>query len=124
MRSLKPVSLEVDQNKINLYADITDDWNPLHTAPEFAAGTEMKGVIAHGTMSVNLIWQALTASFGLEAAGGATLDIRFLRPVRVGDMVTAGGGIDDDDPSLWRVWVRNQRGEEVVGGTARFRVDS
>ncbi|MBW2622536.1 MAG: MaoC family dehydratase [Deltaproteobacteria bacterium] len=124
MRFLNPVSLEVDQEKINLYADITDDWNPLHTDPEFAAGTEMKGVIAHGTMSVNLIWQALTAAFGLETAGRTTLDIRFLRPVRVGDTVTAGGNPDDDDPSLWRVWVRNQRGEEVIGGTARFRVDS
>lgn len=124
MQSLKPMSLKVDQDKINLYAEITDDWNPLHTDPGFAAQTEMQGVIAHGTMSVNLIWQSLAITFGLEKAGIATLDIRFMRPVRPGDLVTSGGTPDGGDASLWRVWVRNQRDEEVIGGTARFRIDT
>ncbi|MEE9517897.1 MAG: hypothetical protein V3V52_12395 [Candidatus Adiutricales bacterium] len=43
-----------------------------------------------------------------------------LRP----DVVTAGGENDDKDPGLWKVWVKNQGGEVVIGGTARLPVNS
>jgi hypothetical protein len=39
------------------------------------------------------------------------------------DVVTAGGENDDKDPGLWKVWVKNQGGEEVIGGTARLPVN-
>jgi hypothetical protein len=42
----------------------------------------------------------------------------------VGDVVTAGGENDDKNPGLWKVWVKNQGGEEVIGGTARLPVNS
>lgn len=119
-QTLKPASLEVDQEKINLYAELTDDWNPLHTDPEFAAKTEMKRVIAHGTMSLNLIWESMTITFGLEAIEKSLLDIRFLKPVCIGDRVTSGGVPLDGEPGVWRVWVMNQKGEEVIGGTAHI----
>ena len=119
---LVDVSLTVDQAKIRQYAEITDDFNPIHLDAEFAAKTPMKGVIAHGTMSMNLIWQAITGTFGMDAAGGADLDIRFIRPVRLGDVVTAGGEASSEGGGRFKVWVRNQAGEPVIEGTATIPI--
>ena len=119
---LVDVSLTVDQAKIRQYAEITDDFNPIHLDAEFAAKTPMKGVIAHGTMSMNLIWQAITGTFGMDAAGGAELDIRFIRPVRLGDVVTAGGEASSEGGGRFKVWVRNQAGEPVIEGTATIPI--
>jgi 3-hydroxybutyryl-CoA dehydratase len=114
---LSPVSLTVDQQKINLYADVSDDYNPIHVNPEFAATTSMGGVIAHGTMSLNLIWQSILATFPGIAWEGVALDVRFLRPVRLGDTITGGGRKLDDD-GAFEVWVVNDREEPVIKGAA------
>lgn len=66
--SLKTVRLVVDQETILRYARITGDFNPLHVDPELAAKSAMGGVIAHGTLSMNLIWQSLSMTFGNDAA--------------------------------------------------------
>ena len=119
---LTDVSLTVDQAKIRQYAEITDDFNPIHLDAEFAARTPMKGVIAHGTMSMNLIWQAIAATFGTDAAVGAELDIRFIRPVRLGDVVTAGGEALSEGGGRFKVWVRNQAGDPVIEGMGTIPV--
>ena len=117
--ALAPFSLEVDQPAIDAYAVITNDFNPLHVDPVFAATTPMGGVIAHGTMSLSLIWRSIAESFGPEAAARAILDVRFLRPVRPGDTVSSGGSPRDD--ISYTVWVKNQHGEAVIEGTLSFR---
>ena len=114
---LDPVVLDVDQATINRYAAVTGDYNPIHVDPEFAATTEMGGVIAHGTMSLNLIWQALERTLSGEELRVVELDIRFRRPVRIGDRIEAGGELAADGRS-YQVWARNQKGEHVIEGTA------
>jgi len=119
---LAPVSLTVDQPTIDRYARLTQDPNPIHLDAAFAAGTEMGGIIAHGTLSMNLLWLALGRSFGPARLAGATLDIRFVRPVRVGDVVTTEG-VPAEAAGSWRVRVVNQRGEPVIEGHARLPED-
>ena len=119
--TLKPVALKVDRQAILGYAQITGDFNPIHVDPEFAARTPLGGVIAHGTLSLNLIWQSLAASFGKESMRGAAIDIRFAKPVREGDTVEAGGRRSADAPGRFDVWVRNQDGVDVIEGTATLR---
>jgi acyl dehydratase len=68
---LECVSKIVDRAAIRLYAEITDDFNPIHVDPEFAATTPMRGIIAHGMLSLNLIWQSLRATYGSQAQDGA-----------------------------------------------------
>lgn len=119
--ALKPVSLRVDREAILRYADITGDYNPIHVDPAFAAKTPMGGVIAHGTLSMNLLWQSLAATFGRAALRGAVLEIRFVRPVREGDTVEAGGRAGGDTAGSYEVWVRNQKGENVIEGSATVR---
>jgi acyl dehydratase len=117
-KNLEPVSLNVTMPTIMAYADLTDDYNPIHVDREFAEKTEMKGIIAHGTMSLNLIWQSLRRSLGNEAVAGTRLNIRFVRPVRENDTVTGGGIAQEGAPGTYEVWVRNQKDEPVITGTA------
>ncbi len=113
---LETASLRVSRSAILLYAAITDDFNPIHIDPGFAAQTPMKGIIAHGMLSLNLIWQSLRRSLGLDAVARIVLEVRFVRPVRENDVVTAGGERDADGRCT--VWVRNQAGETVIAGHA------
>ena len=113
MDALKTVSKRVDRTAIRLYAEITQDFNPIHVDPEFARQTAMGGIIAHGMLSLNLVWQSLRASLGDGFADGAVLDVRFVRPVREDDVVTAGGERNEDG---FDVWVRNQKDEPVIVG--------
>ena len=119
---LTTVPFEVTQDSIRTYAEITDDYNPLHLDEEFAATTPMKGVIAHGTMSLSLIWQSLTATFGIEKTKDMSVTIRFKKPVRPGDSLTARGTLRDDKPNTYDVWVENQDGERVIEGKAEVKV--
>jgi len=122
---LQPAHLTVDSAVIAAYAELTNDFNPIHLDPEFAARTPMGGVIAHGTMSIGLIWQALQRSVGAAAFEGAELDIRFIKPVRLGDTLVAGGHARADEPGAYEVWVRaeNDGGDRIVG-SVRIPFDS
>lgn len=114
---LAETSLHVTQARIDRYARLTGDPNPIHLDAGFAATTEMGGIIAHGTLSMNLLWQALEATFGADGTAGICLDIRFVRPVRVDDTVTAAGE-PADEAGVWQVRVVNQAGETVIDGHA------
>ena len=88
IKILKTSSKHVDFQSILDYAHVTNDFNPIHVDKEFAARSPMGGIIAHGTMSVALIWQSLRNTLGLQALDRINLEIRFVRPVRIGDVVT------------------------------------
>lgn len=121
-KQLKPSAQHVDFETILNYAALTGDYNPLHVDKEFAARSPMGGVIAHGTMSVALIWQALKNSLGIEALNRVHLEIRFVQPVRIDDDVTGGGELrEGSDPPLYEVWVRNGKGQDVIKGTATVK---
>jgi len=113
-----PGTLDITSEVIGKYADITNDYNPIHTDPDFAATTPMKGVIAHGTMSLALIWQALRRDFGAARCARAALDVRFIKPVRINDQLTARH--QPDEEGGLSVWVENQDGEPVIKGSARL----
>lgn len=114
---LAPVSMLVTQEAIIAYARITGDFNPLHVDPAFAAKTPMGGVIAHGTMSLNLIWQTIAGTLPAEQVQGGNLQIRFTKPVRLGRTVTASGAISAEVPGTYTVWADNDEGVRVIEGT-------
>lgn len=110
---IAPRSLRVDQAAIRRYAELTGDANPLHLDADFAATTRMAGIVAHGTLTSNLVAEMF------DAAGVCVveLQLRFLAPVRPGDVVTAEAQALPDQG--YRVRVCNQAGVEVVAGEAR-----
>ena len=110
-------SKTIDRVAIRRYADVTTDLNPIHLDPAFAATTPMRGIIAHGMLSLNLIWQSLRATYGDAASKGAELEVRFVRPVRENDTVSAGGRRKGGAAGIYEVQVTNQHGETVITGT-------
>ena len=119
--ALKPVQLSVTMDVIRAYGELSNDFNPIHVDPEFAATTPMGGVIAHGTLSLCLLWQAVQQSFAAEVFQDLDLDIRFVKPVRVGDVLTAGGERQPD--GSYAVWVRGPAGDERIVGQIQLNAE-
>ena len=78
---------EVTQEVINLFAEVSGDYNPVHVDPEFAAASLFKGVIAHGILSAAYI----SAVLGTQLPGLGSIylgqTLKFRAPVRPGDKV-------------------------------------
>jgi acyl dehydratase len=74
---------------VRLYSQITGDYNPLHTDPEFAAGTRFGKLIVQGGLTSGLL-NAIVAT-DLPGPGTVFLEThwRFLNPVFIGDTITA-----------------------------------
>lgn len=114
---LQSVSLAITEDVIQAYATLTNDFNPIHVDAAFAATTPMGRPIAHGTMSLCLIWQWLQRNFGAQSLADTDLQVRFVKPVYIGDVVTAGGQPSEQVPGLYDVWVRGQDGSDRIVGT-------
>lgn len=112
---LEPTRLTVTREFIRDYAVVSDDFNPIHLSPEYAAKTPMRGIIAHGTISLNLIWHSLERTFGKDFRCVMT-EVRFKAPVRENDTLEAGGEQLDGDRIS--VWVQNQDKLRVIEGVA------
>lgn len=121
-KQLKASTKHVDFDTIMAYAAVTNDYNPIHVDKAFAAKSPMGGIIAHGTMSVALIWQALRNTLGADALNRVHLEIRFVQPVRIDDDVAGGGELREaSQPPVYDVWVRNSKGQDVIKGTATLK---
>lgn len=118
--ALRPAALTATPEIILAYGELTSDLNPLHVDPTFAARTPMGGCIAHGTMSICLIWQSLSGSLGEAESTRIALDVRFVEPVRAGETIHAGGELQEGVADCYAVWVRGEDGADRVTGTARL----
>ncbi|MBI3109061.1 MAG: MaoC family dehydratase N-terminal domain-containing protein [Candidatus Rokubacteria bacterium] len=112
-------AVEITQERIGRYAEITEDWNPLHVDQAFARTTSFGGVIAHGMLSLNLAWELLREIHGDEGIEDVELTVRFKKPVRPGDTVRARARREADAAGGWEVWIENQAGDAVIAGHAR-----
>jgi acyl dehydratase len=82
----------IDQDRIDKFADVTEDHQFLHIDPEAAAATPFGGTIAHGFLTLSML--SAMAYSGLPAMIGTTMglnyglnSLRFLAPVRSGKRV-------------------------------------
>ncbi len=120
---LHPTSLVITPRAIESYALLTQDFNPIHLDPEFAARTPRGSVIAHGTMSTGLSWQSLAKSLTAEDFLKVKLDVRFVKPVRLKDSLVSGGRLHAGEHPVYDVWVKvADDGEERIVGTATLNV--
>jgi phosphate acetyltransferase len=107
---------------IQAFAVVSSDTNPVHLNPEYASTTPFKTVIAHGMLGGALI----SAVLGNQLPGPGVIylqqDLRFRRPVRVGDTVTVTLTVTEKQADKKRVvldcLVVNQNQEKVIEGSA------
>ena len=84
--------LKIDQQRINLFAEATGDFQFIHVDPEKAAKTPFGGTIAHGFLTLSLIPKLiediLILPQGLKMVVNYGLDsVRFIQPVKVDSQV-------------------------------------
>lgn len=75
---------QFSEGDIASYADLTQDFNPIHSDKDFAAKTRIGQPIVFGTMTLALVLELLECHLGPKAVFGCTVDVRFVRPVFVG----------------------------------------
>lgn len=114
--TLRTAQLSVTAQSIQAYAELTNDFNPIHVDAAFAATTPMGRPIAHGTMSLCLLWQCIGKNFPVEAIATMHMEVRFVKPVYIGDALTAGGEPLEGEPGQWQVWVRGADGSDRISG--------
>jgi acyl dehydratase len=85
---------EISQERINTFADATDDHQWIHVDVERAAGGPFGGPIAHGyltlSMAVPLVQQILEVGGVAMGINYGTNKVRFPAPVPVGSRLRAG----------------------------------
>ena len=127
-KTLDPVVKHITQEKINLYAEASGDFNPIHIDESFAAKTPFGGTIAHGMLSLAFVSEMMTSAFGRSWLSGGRLRAKFKDSARPGDTLTVTGKIDcieqKDDVSYadCAYECRNQKGEMIVVGDATVRL--
>lgn len=106
--------LNVDQNRINQFAECTEDHQFIHVDPEKAKKTPFGGTIAHGFLSLSLIPKLfegllvlpenakMVVNYGLDS-------VRFIQPVPVDSRVRLAATIVDvteKNPGQWLIKAR------------------
>ena len=85
--------LEITQERVDLFADATEDHQWIHVDPERAASGPFGGTIAHGLLTLSLLphftHQLYTVDNIAMAINYGYNKVRFITPVRVGAKLRA-----------------------------------
>ncbi|WP_372621255.1 MaoC family dehydratase [Falsiroseomonas sp.] len=117
----------ITEADIVLFAAVTGDTNPMHLNEEYARDSFFGERIAHGMLAAGLI----TKVMGTQLPGPGTIymsqSLRFRKPVRIGETVTATVEITALNTEKHRVTlstVCTVKGEPVLEGEALVTVPS
>ena len=114
----------ITEKDIELFGEITGDYNPAHFDDEYAKKTIFKKRIAHGMLVGSLFSKLL----GLDLPGPGSIyvsqTLRFKRPVYFGDEITAEVKIialnNERNRVTFECIAYNQNNEKVVIGEAEL----
>lgn len=107
---------------IAAFVGAVGDYNPVHSDPAFAATTPFGGPIVPGIWTAGLVSAVIGTRLPGPGSIYVTQDLKFLRPVRAGDTITARVDVLEVVPTRNRIRLktvcRNQLGDEVLVGEA------
>lgn len=105
---MRQLTKQITDRDIELFAEVTTDHNPVHLDDDYASATMFKGRIAHGMLTAGLI----SAVIGEQLPGHGTIymeqSLKFLAPVRPGDVVRAEVTVTAIDLKKRRVTLATQ----------------
>ena len=113
---------QLTRRDIELFAAVSGDTNPTHLDESFAKDDRFHGIIAHGLLGGALI----SAVLGTKLPGPGAIylgqELKFLKPVRPGDTIDVIVTVRSKDAAkkivVFDCRCANQKGEEVISGTA------
>ena len=104
------------------FAEVTGDFTPVPMDADAAAASSFGERIVHGMLTASLLSALLASKLPGPGAIYLSQTLRFLRPVKIGDTVSAHVSITSIDAETRRITlatsVRNERGKSVVDGEA------
>ena len=107
---------------VERFAELSGDHHPTHLDEAYARATRFGGRVVHGMLTASLLSAANALLLGVPGAITVEQTLRFLRPVRAGDTLTARSEVVEILPAQRRLRCRttcvNQRGELVLAGEA------
>lgn len=111
----------ITADDIQRFAEVSGDFNPLHMSDEYAATTMFERRIAHGALTASYISGILGNNLPGPGAVFVGLNMRFRRPVYIGDTVTARAEIAEKIDRGNRVVLKIEcivDGKRVITGEA------
>jgi len=102
-----------------MFAGVSGDNNPLHFSEEFASQTRFHGRIVHGMLTASLLSTLVGTRLPGPGSAYMSQELEFLKPVRVGDTVTAQMTVVEIDRHKQRVYLDAEcrvGGERVISG--------
>jgi acyl dehydratase len=113
--------IEVDQARIDAFADATEDRQFIHVDATAAAQTPFGGTIAHGFLSLSLLSrmgaEAMLVPDGMKMAINYGLDrVRFLAPVKSGKRVRGRFTLDSvEEKAAGQILLKHTVTVEIEG---------
>jgi acyl dehydratase len=115
-------TLTLNAEKVQTFADLTGDYNPLHFDESFTAKTKFKRLVVQGGLTTGLL-HALVA---MEMPGPGTVFLsqnwKFTAPVFIGDTITAEAEIlsvhESKPVTQLKIKVTRESEETVLEGEA------
>jgi phosphotransacetylase/acyl dehydratase len=112
----------VTKSDIVLFAKVSGDVNPAHVDAAFAKSSQFGEIIAHGMLGGALISTVLGTRFPGPGTIYVGQTLKFLKPVHVGDTLTASVTVTSIDAARRRVFLDtrciDQEGAAVIEGQA------
>ena len=113
--------LTIGQDRIDAFAEATEDRQFIHIDPEAAAQTPFGGTVAHGFLSLSMLSrmgaEAMLIPEGLKMAVNYGLDrVRFIAPVRSGQRIRGRFVLDSiEERAPGQLLVRHSVTVEIEG---------
>ncbi|WIG58420.1 MAG: hypothetical protein OJF49_001166 [Ktedonobacterales bacterium] len=115
----------ITANDIARFAELSDDHNPIHLDDAYAACSPFGRRIAHGMLTGALVSAVLGNDLPGPGAIYLAQSFRFLRPVYIGDTITASVEVTAIRAEKRLVTLStdcvNQHGEPVLSGEATVK---
>jgi 3-hydroxybutyryl-CoA dehydratase len=103
------------------YAGISGDFNPIHINKEYAERSPFRQRVAHGMLGAGMAVGLSAAQLPGAGAIHISIDIKFLKPVFIGDTITCSVAVEEilieKNRAVMRTTIRNQEGDIVTDGT-------
>jgi acyl dehydratase len=116
------ITRRVTDRDIAGFVEAVGDYNPVHADRAYAASTVFQEPIAPGIWTAGLVSAVIGTRLPGPGAIYLSQDLRFLRPVKAGDAISARVEVIEVNRDRNRVRLRtvctNQRAEEVLTGEA------
>lgn len=106
---------------IEAFADVSGDINPVHLDEAYAKGTAFGERIAHGMLGASYISAILGTRLPGPGAIYLSQNLRFRRPVKIGDLVVARATVTSLDDAKGRATLETVcevGGKTVIDGEA------